>query len=183
MDGYWSHISAFRSIPALEPNPKVSIHHIELWDAIRGGLSTGRTFHFARCCSCLYDSRKKESNKKELNHTETESMAKFLGKRGFDSFEEFSTAVFKAEKNMKKPLDTISFNRSHMNTQNLLVMEEMRDKIAELEEQITSITDDHEKRIKVLELKNLELRNMLSKEISAQRPLVVASKKTLAFKE
>ena len=183
MDGFTSQTSAFRTMPDPELLTKAPLHHSELWNAIKGGLATGRTYNFARCCSCIFDSRKKDSDKPELNHTESESMARFLGKRAFTTFDEFSNAVLRAEKTLKKPLDKISFNRSHFETQNSIMIDEMKTKIAELEEKITSITDDHERRIRDLELQNGDLKNLLSKEISAQRAVVAASQKALAFKD
>jgi len=182
METFPSQTSAFRSAQP-QPDPETKEHpHSQMWNNIQPGLNTGRTYHYASCCATIFDKRKKDNIRADLNHSDSTSMAKVLGKRAFLSLEDFSVAILEAEKKLKKPIDTITFNRSHLETQNAVKLDALERRINELEQSSNAKTDSLEKRIQELEKSNLELKDLLETETSRNRGLIAVSR-ALIFKE
>lgn len=149
--------SAFRIVKS-HPEPQdMPIHHNQLWKVINSGLKTGRTYNYAACCATLYDNRKKNNSEKaENNHSKTSSMVKSLGKRTFNSLEDFSKIISQTEKTLETPIDTIALNRNHIETQNAIKINHLERRITNLEQDYRSTKSSLESRITYLEKELIE---------------------------
>lgn len=175
MENFPTHTSAFRPIQSDLQLSEVPPRHADLWNVVQSGLTTGRTYKYSSCCATIYDNRKKDQDRPELNHSDTKTMAKALGKRTFASLVEFSAVITLAEKHLGTPIDTVAFNRNHTETQNVI-------KIHSLEKRLGTLEQEFQTRTQALECRVHEMEKELSLQKDRNTLLVQAARSAISYK-
>lgn len=167
-----SSLSAFRHHQPITDTRIVQPHHEELWKVIGPGLKTGRTYCYAECCATFYDMRRVADSEVCRNHTVVDTMFKALGKRVFQSLEDFSQKISEQERKIKPPFDRIAFNRNHEVTQLSIKVFCHEQDIKYLFEKIEGL----ESEINELKKARIELTEKLESEKAAKNIIVEISR-------
>lgn len=164
--------SAFRQHQSTLNTWRVQAHHEELWKVIGPGLKTGRTYCYAECCATFYDGRRVAGSEVSRYHTAVKTMFKVLGKRTFESLEDFSQKIGEQERKIKPPFDRIALNRNHEVTQLTIKVYSHEQDIKNLFEKIKSL----EFEVDELKKARIELTEKLQTEVVAKNKIVEISR-------
>ena len=167
-----SNLSAFRQHQPTLNTWRVQAHHEELWKVIGPGLKTGRTYCYAECCATFYDMRRAAGSEVCRNHTAVKTMFKALGKRTFESLEDFSQKLGEQERKIVPPFDRIALNRNHEVTQLAIKVYSHEHDIKKLFEKIEGL----EFEINELKIAKAELAEKLESEKAAKNIIVEISR-------